>query len=79
MSASALPRLRPRRSTTCRASSPPTFRRWRTRRLERKRVREGELKVELVVDELPYEAGIDPYNKLIDRVPADNRKRVELR
>ena len=47
--------------------------------LERKRVREGELKVELVVDELPYEAGIDPYNKLIDRVPADNRKRVELR
>jgi len=36
----------------------------------------GELK--LTVDELPYDAGIDPYNKLIDRVSRDNRKRVEV-
>ena len=25
-----------------------------------------------VVDEEPVKAGIDPYNKLIDRVPGDN-------
>jgi ABC-type transport system involved in multi-copper enzyme maturation permease subunit len=34
--------------------------------------------VTLVVDEVPYEAGLDPYNKLIDRVSDDNRKRVSL-
>jgi ABC-2 type transport system permease protein len=27
---------------------------------------------EIVVDELPSRAGIDPYNKLIDRVADDN-------
>ena len=27
--------------------------------------------------ELPYEAGIDPYNYLIDRIPEDNLKKVE--
>ena len=34
--------------------------------------------VTVVVDEAPYEAGFDPYNKLIDRVTSDNRKRVTL-
>jgi hypothetical protein len=28
------------------------------------------------VDGVPYQAGIDPYNKLIDRVPDDNRAKV---
>ncbi len=32
--------------------------------------------VELVVDEQPERAGVDPYNKLIDRVPGDNVKDV---
>jgi ABC-2 type transport system permease protein len=32
----------------------------------------------VVVDEPPYEAGFDPYNKLIDRVPSDNRRRVSM-
>jgi ABC-2 type transport system permease protein len=32
--------------------------------------------ITVVVDEAPYEAGLDPYNKLIDRVSDDNRKRV---
>jgi ABC-type transport system involved in multi-copper enzyme maturation permease subunit len=32
----------------------------------------------VVVDEVPYEAGIDPYNKLIDRVPSDNLRRVSF-
>ncbi len=35
--------------------------------------------VTVTVDGVPYEVGIDPYNKLIDRVPADNRRRVALR
>jgi ABC-2 type transport system permease protein len=34
--------------------------------------------LELVVDGLPFDAGIDPYNKLIDRVPDDNRKAVTV-
>jgi ABC-2 type transport system permease protein len=31
----------------------------------------------VVVDEQPYEVGVDPYNKLIDRTPDDNRKTVD--
>jgi aminopeptidase N len=45
--------------------------------LERRHITEGEPKFTVVVDEEPFEAGFDPYHKLIDRVPADNRKRVE--
>jgi hypothetical protein len=29
-----------------------------------------------VVDAAPFEVGVYPYNKLIDRNPDDNRKRV---
>ncbi len=32
----------------------------------------------VTVDALPSEVGFDPYNKLIDRVSADNRKRVTV-
>jgi hypothetical protein len=35
-------------------------------------VRGPELEVEALVDERPRKAGIDPYNKLIDRTPQDN-------
>jgi aminopeptidase N len=31
----------------------------------------------IVVASKPYEVGIDPYNKLIDRIPDDNRKTVD--
>ena len=34
--------------------------------------------VTVVVDGMPYEAGFDPYNKLIDRVSSDNRKKVTV-
>jgi len=44
--------------------------------LERRHVAEGEFTVTAVVDQAPYEVGFDPYNKLIDRVPDDNRKRL---
>jgi aminopeptidase N len=47
--------------------------------LERHRLTEREPKLSLVVDAEPYEVGIDPYNKLIDRVSNDNRKRVTMK
>jgi hypothetical protein len=34
--------------------------------------------ITVTVDSLPYDAGLDPYNKLIDRVADDNRKVVTL-
>jgi ABC-2 type transport system permease protein len=34
--------------------------------------------LEIEVDAEPFDAGIDPYNKLIDRVPDDNRKPVTM-
>lgn len=46
--------------------------------LKKHRIEKPEGKVSVVVDELPYDAGIDPLNKLIDRVSSDNRKRVTL-
>ena len=46
--------------------------------LERHHVTEEEPTITVVVDAEPYEAGFDPYNKLIDRVSVDNRKRVSL-
>ncbi|HRO27513.1 MAG TPA: M1 family aminopeptidase [Luteimonas sp.] len=46
--------------------------------LQRHHVTEGEPSITVTVDEVPYEAGFDPYNKLVDRVSADNRKRVSM-
>ncbi|MCX7564078.1 M1 family aminopeptidase [Xanthomonadaceae bacterium XH05] len=38
-----------------------------------------ETTLEIVVDGEPYDAGIDPYNKLIDRDSNDNRRRVTVK
>jgi ABC-type transport system involved in multi-copper enzyme maturation permease subunit len=46
--------------------------------LQRHRITSANPVIKVVVDALPYEAGLDPYNKLIDRVSVDNRKRVSL-
>ena len=46
--------------------------------LQKHRITQAETTLELVVDELPFEAGIDPYNKLIDRNSGDNRKKAML-
>lgn len=46
--------------------------------LKRHRITAESPKLTVVVDAEPYEAGFDPYNKLIDRVSSDNRKRVTL-
>ncbi len=40
--------------------------------LEKKRVADGKSSIEIVVDQKPVFAGIDPYNKLIDRNSDDN-------
>lgn len=44
--------------------------------LERHRITSKRPEIRIEVDALPYEVGFDPYNKLIDRVARDNRKRV---
>ncbi|MNV94954.1 hypothetical protein D3C71_1897980 [compost metagenome] len=44
--------------------------------LERRHITRNDQTVTVVVDQAPYEVGFDPYNKLIDRVPADNRKKL---
>jgi ABC-2 type transport system permease protein len=46
--------------------------------LERVRLGAGQRTFTFEVAERPYEVGIDPYNKLIDRKSDDNRKRVEI-
>src|SRR5262245_40910605 len=40
--------------------------------LARRRIAQPEMEFEVTVDQLPARAGIDPYNKLIDRNPDDN-------
>ena len=45
--------------------------------LEKKWVRPGKSTFTIIVDKLPIKAGIDPYNKMIDRIPDDNLKAVE--
>ncbi len=47
--------------------------------LERHRFEQPQGAITVRVDSEPYDAGIDPYNKLIDRAPDDNRKRVTAR
>jgi aminopeptidase N len=44
--------------------------------LEKHRLAAGRSEVEIVVDEKPIRAGIDPRNLLVDRVPGDNVKGV---
>ena len=40
--------------------------------LEKKKIEQEETEFTLVVPTKPAKAGIDPYNKLIDRRPKDN-------
>jgi len=47
--------------------------------IEKRMVADGDSSVTITVDGEPYEAGIDPYNKLVDRVSDDNRMHVTLR
>ena len=68
------------------ATAPPSPNRVTFNRLELNRilnlygrmVADGDSSVTVTVDGEPYEAGIDPYNKLVDRVSDDNRMHVTL-
>jgi hypothetical protein len=40
--------------------------------MAKRRITQPEMEFEVTVDQLPARAGIDPYNKLIDRNPDDN-------
>jgi ABC-2 type transport system permease protein len=44
--------------------------------MKKYKINKKESTFEILVDEKPYKAGIDPINKLIDRNPDDNRKVV---
>jgi ABC-type transport system involved in multi-copper enzyme maturation permease subunit len=46
--------------------------------LEKREIKDGDSTLTLTVDGEPYEAGIDPYNKLVDRNSNDNRKKVTI-
>jgi hypothetical protein len=46
---------------------------------ERVQLTDGKHALEFVVDELPFQAGVDPRNLLIDTVPADNLKKVTIK
>ena len=46
--------------------------------LEKRWIDAGTSTFTFTTDKLPVKAGIDPYNKLIDRIPDDNLKNVEL-
>jgi aminopeptidase N len=48
-------------------------------RMERRPIHTGVQTVTLIVDKLPVYAGVDPYNKRIDRNSDDNLARVTLR
>lgn len=47
--------------------------------LEKRLIPDGDSSLTVTVSGEPYEAGIDPYNKLVDRVSADNRMRVTMK
>ncbi len=46
--------------------------------LQRHRITQAQTELRIEVDGKPFEVGFDPYNKLIDRVSEDNRKRVQV-
>jgi ABC-2 type transport system permease protein len=46
--------------------------------LEKRDIADGDSSVTVTVDGEPFEAGVDPFNKLVDRVSDDNRMRVTI-
>lgn len=47
--------------------------------LQKHALSKGEHTIEIIVKGKPIKAGIDPYNKLIDRIPDDNVKNVDIK
>ncbi|MEO7072334.1 MAG: M1 family aminopeptidase [Rhodanobacter sp.] len=46
--------------------------------LQKRVLRAGDSTLKVIVHAKPFDAGIDPYNKLIDKVSSDNRRPVTL-
>jgi ABC-2 type transport system permease protein len=46
--------------------------------IQKHKIKPGESTIKIRVKGLPAKAGIDPYTKLIDRIPDDNTKSVEI-
>lgn len=42
-------------------------------------VKPGTTEMKFIVDRKPVKAGIDPYNKMIDRIPEDNLVNLEAK
>jgi len=59
-------------TTGCRRAFDGTGRNQKVLLLEKRPITQRETVFELVVDQQPTHAGIDPYNKLIDRDSDDN-------
>jgi len=45
---------------------------------EKRRLQGAEPVLTITVKEKPFEVGVDPYNKMIDRVSSDNRKQIDF-
>jgi ABC-2 type transport system permease protein len=61
------------------APGSPGFTAGSVLRMEHRPIRTGKQSVTVVVDQLPSHAGVDPYNKRIDRNSDDNLVTVELK
>jgi hypothetical protein len=46
--------------------------------IEKRMLQGNEPSVTITVNEKPFDVGVDPYNKMIDRVSNDNRKEVSI-
>ena len=46
--------------------------------LEKRTLQGSDPSITITVKDKPFDVGVDPYNKLIDRVPKDNRKEVSF-
>ncbi|HZX71337.1 MAG TPA: hypothetical protein VFE77_11015, partial [Rhodanobacter sp.] len=46
--------------------------------LKKQMVKDGDSTITVTVDGKPAQAGIDPYNELIDKVSSDNRRAVTV-
>ncbi|MGH3558223.1 MAG: hypothetical protein ACRDTK_12150, partial [Mycobacterium sp.] len=46
--------------------------------LEKYPVKDGDSTITVTVNGKPYQAGIDPFNELVDRVSSDNRAPVTI-
>src|SRR5262249_33773145 len=60
-------------------AAPPSGKKYgKTLYRERKKITQAQNRFAFTTAELPQKAGIDPFSLLVDRVPADNVKKIEV-